>query len=120
MTTSTAGSCGVASRARFDESIHAPTRLRLCALLRPVDHIDFSVLATTLGLSDANLSKTVRALTELGYMSTTKEASTTRRDARRTTRIALTPAGRDAIDGHLAALQDLASAKDLSATATDR
>jgi DNA-binding MarR family transcriptional regulator len=110
----------VASRALFDESIHAPTRLRLCALLRPVDHIDFSVLATTLGLSDANLSKTVRALTELGYMSTTKEASTTRRDARRTTRISLTPAGRVAIDGHLAALQDLASAKDLSATATDR
>ena len=110
----------MASSALFDESIHAPTRLSLCALLRPVDHIDFSVLAMTLGLSDANLSKTVRALAELGYMSTTKEASTTRRDARRTTRISLTPAGRVAIDGHLAALQDLASAKDLSATAIDR
>jgi len=109
----------VASRARFDEAIHAPTRLRLCALLRPVDHIDFSVLATTLGLSDANLSKTVRALVELGYVSTTKEASATRGDARRTTRIALTPAGRAAIDGHLAALQDLASMKGPGPTATD-
>ena len=118
-TTSTARSCGVASRARFDESIHAPTRLRLCALLRPVDHIDFSVLATTLGLSDANLSKTVRALVDLGYISTTKEASTTRRDVGRTTRIALTPAGRAAIDGHLAALQGLASVKGAGLTTTD-
>lgn len=109
----------MASRARFDESIHAPTRLRLCALLRPVDHIDFSVAATTLGLSDANLSKTVRALVELGYISTTKEASTTRRDARRTTQIALTPTGRAAIDGHLAALQDLASMKGSGPTPTD-
>ncbi|MFB2580946.1 transcriptional regulator [Herbiconiux sp. P15] len=97
------------SSPRFDESIHAPTRLRLCALLRPVDHIDFSVLATTLGLSDANLSKTVRALAELGYLATTKEPSTSRHDARRTTRVALTPAGRSAIDGHLAALHDLAA-----------
>ena len=109
----------MASRTRFDESIHAPTRLRLCALHRPVDHVEFSVLATTLELSDANLSKTVRALVELGCISTMKEHSATRRDARRTTRIALTPAGRAAIDGHLAALQDLASPKGPGPRMTD-
>lgn len=93
---------------RFDEAIHAPTRLRLCAMLRPLDEADFSAIAATLELSEANLSKTVRNLTELGYVTTSKQASPGRADARRTTTVKLTPQGRWAFDGHLAALRAMA------------
>ena len=93
---------------RFDEAIHAPTRLRLCSALRPLDSADFAALAETLGISEAVLSKTVRNLIDLGYVTTSKQASPDRSDARRTTTIALTSVGRSAIDGHLAALRALA------------
>lgn len=92
----------------FDEAIHAPTRLRLCALLRPLEHADFATLATSLHVSEATLSKTIRNLHDLGYVSTSKQASTSRDDARRTTTVALTAAGRRAFDSHLAALRSLA------------
>ncbi|WP_127794301.1 transcriptional regulator [Agromyces sp. LHK192] len=95
---------------RFDETIHAPTRLRLCAMLRPLDDAAFSTVAATLGLSEANLSKTVRNLVELGYLTTSKQASPHRADARRTTTIGLTALGRRAFDGHLAALHEMAGA----------
>lgn len=94
---------------RFDESIHAPTRLRLCALLRPLDAADFGVIVSTLEVSDANLSKTIRNLVELGYLRISKQASPERADARRTTSISLTSQGRAAFDGHIAALRELAT-----------
>ncbi|ROR79992.1 Winged helix DNA-binding domain-containing protein [Plantibacter flavus] len=93
---------------RFDEAIHALTRLRLCALLRPLDTADFGTLVSTLRVSDANLSKTIRNLIEIGYMQTSKQASLERSDSRRTTTVSLTPRGRAAFDGHIAALRNLA------------
>lgn len=90
---------------RFDEAIHAPTRLRLCAMLRPLSGADFAAIAATLELSEANLSKTVRSLVEIGYLVTSKQASPQRTDARRTTTVKLTAQGRRAFDGHLAALR---------------
>lgn len=92
----------------FDEQIHAPTRLRICGLLRPVDAAEFSVLRSALGLSEANLSKTLRSLTEIGYVRVTKASSTSRGDQRRTTTVALTAAGRRAFDGHIEALRRIA------------
>jgi len=100
----------VGSEPRFDESIHAPTRLRLCALLRPVDFAEFSTLTSALGISEANLSKTVRKLADLGYLTTTKQPAPERGDFRRRTHVSLTSLGRQAFDGHLAALQELATA----------
>jgi hypothetical protein len=38
----------VRAKPRFDELIHAPTRLRLCAMLRPLDEADFAAIAETL------------------------------------------------------------------------
>lgn len=98
------------SEARFDESIHAPTRLRLCAMLRPVDFAEFSTLTSTLGVSEANLSKTIRKLVELGYLSTSKQSSPERNDFRRRTNVSLTSEGRQAFDQHLVALQEIATA----------
>ena len=93
----------------FDEAIHAPTRLRLCAMLRPLDSADFGALAETLEVSDANLSKTIRNLADLGYLTVAKRPSPERGDARRVTSVSLTPRGRAALDGHLAALRELAA-----------
>ena len=93
---------------RFDEAIHAPTRLRLCAMLRPLANADFAAIAATLELNEANLSKTVRNLVEIGYLSTSKQASPQRTDARQTTTVKLTAQGRRAFDGHLAALRAMA------------
>ena len=97
--------CAVSAEPRFHDGIHAPTRLRLCAMLRPVDEADFGVIAETLELSEANLSKTVQNLVALGYVDTSKQASPSRTDARRTTTVKLTPLGRRAFDEHLAALR---------------
>lgn len=99
----------VASDPHFDESIHAPTRLRLCAMLRPVDSAEFSALTSTLGVSEANLSKTIRNLVELGYITTSKHSSPDRSDFRRRTNVSLTSRGRQAFDQHLAALQEIAN-----------
>ncbi|MFC5928628.1 transcriptional regulator [Cryobacterium melibiosiphilum] len=98
--------------ARFDEAIHAPTRLRLCALLRATGAAQFSTVAASLQLSEVTLSKTIRNLADLGYVQTSKQASPDRADARRTTTVALTPHGKAAIDGHLAALRELAGSAD--------
>ena len=50
----------------FHELIHAPVRLRICGLLRPVDELEFAVLRDTLQLKDANLSKNLSQLAEAG------------------------------------------------------
>lgn len=94
----------------FDETIHAPLRLRTCGLLRPVDRLDFGALRDTLGVSDASLSKQLKVLVEAGYVSIDKSASIDRADLRRLTWITLTVDGRRAFDGHMAALRAIAGA----------
>lgn len=96
------------SEARFDETIHAPVRLRICGLLRPVDHLDFAVLRDALSVSDATLSKHVKTLATAGYVTSSKAASAGRGDARRITWLALTRTGRSAFDAHVRALQQIA------------
>ena len=54
-------------------------------------------------------TKTIRTLTEIGYMSTSKQTSPERADARRTTTVRLTSSGRRAFDGHLAAPPELSA-----------
>ncbi|GAA1149651.1 transcriptional regulator [Nesterenkonia lutea] len=94
--------------AAFDETIHAPVRLRICGLLRPVDHLDFAVLRDTLEVSDATLSKHLKTLAGAGYVSSSKAASAGRGDARQITWLSLTRAGRSAFSAHLQALREIA------------
>lgn len=94
--------------ARFDETIHAPVRLRICGLLRPVDHLDFAVLRDALNVSDATLSKHLKTLATTGYVTSSKAASAGRGDARRITWLTLTRTGRSAFDAHVRALQQIA------------
>ncbi|TFC82405.1 ArsR family transcriptional regulator [Cryobacterium sinapicolor] len=93
---------------RFDETIHAPVRLRICGLLRPVDHLDFAVLRDALKVSDATLSKHLKTLATSGYVTSSKVASEGRGDARRITWLTLTRTGRSAFDAHVRALRQIA------------
>lgn len=92
---------------RFDDVIHAPVRLRICGLLRPVDRLEFGAVRDTLGVSDATLSKHLRTLAEAGYVELSKSAGVGRSDARRLTWLTLTKQGTSAFDEHTAALRSI-------------
>lgn len=93
------------SDAVFDELIHAPLRLQICAMLLPLQLLGFSDIRDSLGLSDSVLSKHLSTLAGAGYL----EVSRVRTDARSRRRVSLTDLGRTAVRGHLAALQTIAA-----------
>jgi DNA-binding MarR family transcriptional regulator len=88
---------------RFDELIHPATRLQLVAALAAADWAEFAFLRDKLALSDSALSKQLTALEDAGYVATDRVLD----GGRRRLRARLTPAGRAALAGHLAALQNL-------------
>ncbi|HEX7350956.1 transcriptional regulator [Brachybacterium sp.] len=98
----------MSTTAHFHDVIHAPTRLRLCGLLRRVEELEFSAIRDALGLRDANVSNNLAVLADAGLVSMRKEASEKRSDARRLTWVALTDSGREAVQEHLAALRAIA------------
>ncbi len=85
----------------FDHLVHAPNRLRICALLDTVGEAEFAVLQEQLDLSASVLSKHTGALIEAGYVEQRKAV----RDTRQRVWLRLTPRGRKAYHGHLAALR---------------
>lgn len=95
--------------AHFNETIHAPLRLRICGMLRSVDKIGFPVLRDTLGISDASLSKHLKVLSDDGFIKVTKSASLARNDARRVAWVKLTASGRTAFDEHVEELRNIAA-----------
>lgn len=100
----------------FNEIVHEPMRLRICGLLRSVDELDFALLRDTLGVSDATLSKHLKALVTAGLASSTKTASASRADSRRITWLRLTKTGRSAFDDHINALRKIAAGYDIPPT----
>jgi DNA-binding MarR family transcriptional regulator len=92
------------TEARFDELIHAPIRLRICAALAAVDTAGFSMFKEMLGVSDSVMSKHIAVLESAGYVIVRKHTVL----SRVYTSLALTPSGRTALRGHLAALHDIA------------
>ncbi|MGH2895324.1 MAG: transcriptional regulator [Solirubrobacteraceae bacterium] len=94
------------SQAAFDELIHAPLRLQICAMLSPVRSLPFSDIRDSLEISDSVLSKHLSALAEAGYV----EVSRVRADSRSRRQVTLTKPGRTALHGHLAALRAIADA----------
>lgn len=93
---------------RFDELIHPSTRLSIVALLAGADWAEFAFLRDQLGMSDSALSKQLSTLEEAGYVDIDRPV----RDSRRRLRARLTPAGRDAFHGHVAALREIVGAAD--------
>jgi DNA-binding MarR family transcriptional regulator len=91
------------TEARFDELIHPSTRLSIVALLAAADWVDFAFVRDQLTLSDSALSKQLSTLADAGYVHIERPVS----DHRRRVRARLTPAGREAFDGHVAALREI-------------
>jgi DNA-binding MarR family transcriptional regulator len=94
--------------ARFDELIHPSTRLSLVALLAGADWAEFAFLREQLDLSDSALSKQLSTLEEAGYLHIDRPL----RDRRRRVRARLTPTGRAAFNGHVAALRAIVDTAD--------
>lgn len=88
---------------RFDALIHAPARLRICAMLFPADGIDFTAIQQRTELSKSALSKHLTQLQDAGYL----EQQPFTRNGRSRLMLHLTSAGRDAYQGHRAALQEM-------------
>ncbi|MGH3250213.1 MAG: transcriptional regulator [Trebonia sp.] len=95
----------MSTAARFDEIVHAPNRLQICARLSAVSSADFAAVREGLGVADSVLSKHIRVLHEAGYIDVRKSS----RASRVRTSLSLTAAGRAAYDGHVAALQAIVS-----------
>ena len=95
----------MSTAARFDEIVHAPNRLQICAILSAVDSADFATMREALRVADSVLSKHIRVLHEAGYVDVHKTACA----GRVRTSVSLTSAGRTAYAGHVAALQAIVS-----------
>jgi DNA-binding transcriptional ArsR family regulator len=103
----------VSVKPKFDELIHAPTRLSIVALLASTEWADFSFIRDSLSLSDSALSKQLTTLEEAGYIDIRKGFVGKRpRTSARLNRV-----GRAAFDQHVAALQEIvALSRDPAAT----
>ena len=87
----------------FDAIIHAPQRLRICALLDGVDEAEFGFVQERLGVSASVLSKHASVLVDAGYVEQNRGV----RDTRQRVWLRLTRSGRAAYDAHVAALRDI-------------
>jgi DNA-binding transcriptional ArsR family regulator len=89
--------------ARFDELIHAPTRLSIVSLLAATEWAEFKFVRDSIGLSDSALSKQLTTLEDAGYVQIRKGFV----GKRPRTSVQLTRDGRLAFAGHVAALQQI-------------
>jgi DNA-binding transcriptional ArsR family regulator len=89
--------------ARFDELIHAPTRLAIVALLAATEWAEFKFIRDSVGLSDSGLSKQLTTLEDAGYVEIRKSFI----GKRPRTSARLNSVGRAAFEGHVAALQEI-------------
>ena len=90
----------------LDAVIHAPVRLKIAAVLASVNDAEFVTLREITGVSVSVLSKHLKALEDVGYVTLRKAEA----DGHIRTRIALTRVGHRAFAAHVAALRELASA----------
>ncbi|MEP9385093.1 transcriptional regulator [Nocardioides cheoyonin] len=94
--------------ARFDELIHPSTRLTLVATLAAADWAEFGYLRERLNLSDSALSKQLATLEDAGYVATERRLD----GSRHRLRARLTDRGREAFEGHVAALRQIVAGGD--------
>ncbi len=89
----------------FDEVIHAPNRLKICAFLFPLESADFQVIREELDVSESVLSKHIKQLENSGYVEQ-KKGST---NGKKRTWVYLTSNGRKAFKAHVDALKSMFS-----------
>ncbi|MDA8370272.1 MAG: transcriptional regulator [Nocardiopsaceae bacterium] len=85
----------------FDQTIHAPNRLRICAMLDAATEAEFSAIQERLQVSASVLSKHVSVLVEAGYVQQRKAVRATRQRVW----LSMTAQGRRAYRDHVAALR---------------
>ena len=88
---------------QFNEVIHAPHRLRICAFLEATTSAEFATLRDMLGVADSVVSKNLKVLQDAGYVAISKPTGR----GRVRTWATLTPAGRNAYADHVAALKNV-------------
>lgn len=95
------------SPGELDPVIHAPARLRIMVTLATLpdgDNLSFTRLQDMTGLTPGNLITHLRKLQEAGYVAMAKHDSDV---GARTTSVALTARGRDALEHYTAILRKL-------------
>lgn len=97
---------------RFDELIHAPTRLSIVSLLAATEWADFKYVRDSVGLSDSALSKQLTTLEEAGYLDIRKSFV----GKRARTSVRLSPQGQRAFAAHVAALQEIVARSGMTLT----
>ncbi|HCR65397.1 MAG: MarR family transcriptional regulator [Oceanicaulis sp.] len=85
------------------EAFRHPDRLKLCAFLSPLEEADFQSLKDFVGVSDALMSKHLKALESLGLVKTEKR----KHEGRQRTWVSLTREGRAALTDHINHLKSL-------------
>jgi len=85
----------------FNDLVHAPNRLQICALLAVVGSAEVSMVRGALGVAGSVLSKHVAVLHDAGYVDVHKSTCA----SRVRTSLSLTSAGIAAYEGHVAALR---------------
>ena len=89
----------------FDAIIHAPNRLQICALLSPLEQVEFRVIRDELDVSDSVLSKHIKQLEDVGYIKQ-KKSKVNGRERRW---FHLTTKGRRAFEMHVEELKRIVS-----------
>jgi predicted ArsR family transcriptional regulator len=87
----------------FNNIIHAPNRLQICAMLFTAAELEFKVLKDNLAVSDSVLSKHLKALQDEQYVKQEKRT----KSGRPNTWLCLTNKGREAFSAHVKALKEI-------------
>ena len=88
----------------FNETIHSPNRLRICAALSAAREVEFATLEQGLGVSKSLLSKQLKVLIDAGYVAVERKPQPFGRPR---TWVGLTSAGRRAYRNHVAVLRKI-------------
>ncbi|UKA58623.1 winged helix-turn-helix domain-containing protein [Arthrobacter sp. FW306-2-2C-D06B] len=91
-------------RHKLNELIHSPVRFSIMAALARAESLDFKDLRDAIQVSDSVLSKQLAALEKAGYVKIRKSFA----GKMPRTSASLTPHGREAWNGHLQTLRDIA------------
>ena len=87
----------------LDPIIHAPNRLRICALLAACTEMEFMAIRDHLGVSDSVLSKQIKILDDADYLVLNKRPF----QGRSRKWYSLSERGRQAFEGHVAELRQI-------------
>lgn len=101
--------------AALDPVIHGPKRLAAMAILAASEWADFAFLRDRLDVTDSDLSKQMKALSDAGYVKPLKRG--TGRGG--STWYRITPTGRRAFESHVDALRALVEQPPLASGAPD-